>query len=49
MMINFSRPVACIAALTRGSSQAFAVERSMISKSGDSASASSGIVLLVRS
>ena len=43
-MINFLRPVASIAALTRGSSQAFTVERSMISKSWGSASTSSGIV-----
>ena len=44
MIIFFLRPVAWIAALTRGSSHAFTVERSMISKSGGSTSASSGIV-----
>ncbi len=43
-MINFLRLVAWMAALTRGSSQAFTVERSMISKPGGSTSASSGIV-----
>jgi len=34
VMISFLRPVARIAALTLGSSQAFTVERSMISRSG---------------
>jgi hypothetical protein len=43
-MINFLRPVAWIAAFTRGSSQAFTVERSIISRSGGSTAASSGMV-----